>query len=51
MTAKADDIVEIEGLVPSVHLGDGRKLLKGEKDIVDAKIADQLVKAKQAKRV
>lgn len=50
MAAK-DDIVEIEGLVPSVHLGDGRKLKKGEKDIVDATIAEQLVKAKQAKRV
>lgn len=51
MAAKAEDIVEIEGLVPVVHLGDGRKLYKGDKDIVDAAIAEQLVKAKQAKRV
>lgn len=41
----------VECIIPNVHLGDGRKLVKGESATVPAELGALLVERGQARRV
>ena len=45
------DMVEVEGLVPDAHLGDGRVLMMGAREFVTADLAIALHDKRQAKYV
>lgn len=50
-TPAKPDVIEIQCTAASVHLGDGRRLVKGEKAIVTGEIADIMLKSDKVKRV